>query len=90
MEEYKPIQSTEVAGTVIGLSNEADTNGYEFKYFELKDINGSVYKARYCNTVLKIGDSVKYTSPKTNDPRDLGAIMHYGKSKFHGKVHKLY
>lgn len=88
--EYKSIQSTEVAGTVIGVSVEADTSGYDRKYFEMRDVIGSTYKYRYCNTDLRIGDSIKFTTPKTDDPADLGSIMHYGKSKSYGKVHKLY
>ena len=89
-EAYKSVVSTEVAGTVIGTSIETDSVGYDLKFFELQDVSGATYKFRYCNTPLRIGDSIKYTSPKTSNPADLGSIMHYGRSRSHGQVHKLY
>lgn len=87
---YHLIQSTEVTGTVIGVSVETDTLGHNLKFFELMDDAGSTYKYRYYKTKLSIGDSIKFTTPKTDNPTDLGSIMYYGKSRNYGKVHKLY
>ena len=67
------VDTKDYYGTITGLS---ETDGG--KIFEMVTYDGEIFSHKYKETILRVGDHIKYTTPNDTCNCHLGTIINYG------------